>query len=66
MTLLFRRNDNSLVLSTRDVVKRALEMFPRILERGGVFVGLEVRVDELDEAVEVFGCYLRVLARYES
>ena len=41
-------------------------MLPGIFETGCVFVGLEVRVDELDEAVEVFGCDLYTVRRVES
>jgi hypothetical protein len=40
-------------------------VFPGVLETGCVFVGLEVRVDELDESVEVFGRDLHTVRRVE-
>lgn len=56
--LLLRRGDDALILTTRYVIERALEMFPRVLKTGCVFIGLQVGVDELDEAVKVLGCNL--------
>lgn len=52
---LLRRRDNTFILSARYVVERALEVFPWVLETGSVFVRLQIRVDEFDEAVEIFG-----------
>lgn len=49
--LLLRCDHDALVLSTGYVVERALEMFPRVLEAGCVLVGLQIGVDEFDEAV---------------
>jgi hypothetical protein len=51
--ILLRRRDNTLILSTRDVIQRALEMSLGILKRGSVFVRLQIGVDELDESVEI-------------
>jgi hypothetical protein len=48
---LLRRGDNTFVLSARYVVQCALEVFPRVLETRCVLVGLEVGVDELDQAI---------------
>ncbi len=53
-----RSGDDAFVLPASDVFESALEMPFRVLEAGAVGVGLQVRVDELDEAVEVFGCDL--------
>ena len=54
----FCLRDNALVLPTRDIVECALEMFFGSFQAGAFLVGLQIRVDELDEAVEVFCCDL--------
>jgi hypothetical protein len=41
-------------------------MFSRVLERRGILVGLEVGVDELDKAVQVFGCDLQSVSLFQS
>lgn len=48
-----RRSHHALIVPRRDIVERALEVLARVLQAGRVLVGVEVRVDELDEAVEV-------------
>jgi len=55
-SLLSLRN-NTLVLPRPDVIQRPLEMALRALEAGVwlILVCLQVRMDELDEAVEVLG-----------
>ena len=58
MIISFCLRDNALVLPTRDIVQRALEMLFGSFQAGAFLVGLQIRVDELDEAVEVFGGYL--------
>lgn len=55
---LFRCGNNALVLPASYVIQSALEMPPRVLKRRGIFVGLKVGMDEFDEAIEVFRCYL--------
>ena len=56
--LRLRLRDNALVLPASDVVQRPHEMLLRSLEARSLLVGLQVRVDELYEPVEVFGRYL--------
>lgn len=46
------------ILSTRNVVQCPLEMSSGVVETGAVFVGVEVRVDELNQSIEVFRRYL--------
>lgn len=55
---LSRIGDNALVFSGADILQRTLEVTLWTLEAGIrlVLVGLQVGVDELDEAVEVLGC----------
>jgi hypothetical protein len=50
------------VFSARYVVQRALEMLPRIFETRRILIGLQIRVDEFDEAIEVFGCDLHIVS----
>ena len=52
---LFRLGDDPLILTLVDVVERALEMPLRILQAGCLLAALDVAVDQLDQAVEVFG-----------
>jgi hypothetical protein len=52
------RCDDAFVLSAGYVIQGALEVFSRVLETRCVLVGLEVGVNEFDEAVEVLGCDL--------
>ena len=54
----FCLRDNALVLPTRDIVQCALEMLLGSFQAGALLVCLQIRVDELDEAVEVFCCDL--------
>jgi hypothetical protein len=58
----FRRNNNTFVFSARYVVQRALEMLPRIFETRRILIGLQIRVDEFDEAIEVFSCDLHIVS----
>jgi hypothetical protein len=58
----FCGGDNTFVLSTRYVIQRALEVFPWVLKTRRVFIGLEIRVDELDEAVEIFCSNLEIVS----
>jgi hypothetical protein len=63
LNALFRRRllccgDDTFVLSARYVIQCALEVFSWIFETRCILVGLEIRVDELDQTVEVFCGYL--------
>jgi len=55
---LFRPRLDALVFPAGDVLEGALEVLARIIETGRVVVCVEIRVDQLDEAVEVFCRYL--------
>lgn len=46
------------ILSARNVIQCPLEMSSWVVETGAVFVGVEVRVDELNQSIEVFRRYL--------
>jgi hypothetical protein len=48
---LFRGGDNTFVLSTSYIIQRALEVFPGVLKTRRVFIGLKIRMDELDESI---------------
>lgn len=50
-----RLRNNALILSRRDVIERPLEVLARVLKTRSVFIGIEIRMDELDEAVQVLG-----------
>lgn len=52
-----RLRHHPLVVPRLDVLERAEKVFLRVLQRGRVrlLVRLQIRVDELDQAVEVFG-----------
>lgn len=50
-----RLRNNALILSRRDVIERPLEVLARVLKTRSVFIGVEIRMDELDEAVQVLG-----------
>jgi hypothetical protein len=50
---LLRCRDHTLILSTRDIIQRALKMPLGVLKRGGVLIGLEIGVDELNESIEI-------------
>ncbi len=52
--LSFCLRDNTLVLPTRDVVQRPLEMLLGSFQARALLVRLQIRVDELNEAVKVF------------
>lgn len=54
----FRLRDNALVLSALDVLQGSLEVLLRRFETGGFGVGLEIGVDELDEAVYILRGHL--------
>lgn len=49
---------HSWVLAICNVLKRTLEMLPRILETRRVVRGVEVGVDELDQAIKIFRRHL--------
>ena len=51
---LFCLRDNTLVLPTRDIVQRPLEMLLGSFQARALLVSLQIRVDELNEAVKVF------------
>ena len=59
---LFGRRDNAFVLSTLNVIQRPLEMTSWILESRRVFVGIEVGMDEFDQAIQVFRRNLSISA----
>ena len=46
---------HALVLSTSNILERPLKMPLRIVETRHIFGGIEIRVDQLDEPVEVLG-----------
>ena len=52
---------DALIFPAGDILERALKVLARILQPGRVVVRVEVRVDELDEAVDVFGRDLEVI-----
>lgn len=66
MRFLLRRRDHALVLPRVDVVQRPLEMSLGVLQRRRLLIGLEVRVDELDQAVEIFRRHLSTQEKTRS
>ena len=59
---LLRFRHHTFIFSALDVVQCALEMLPWVFERRGVFVGLQVRMNQLDETIQVLHRYLSLLA----
>jgi len=53
--LLCSSGHNALILSRGNILQRALEVPSGSVDRRRVMVRLQIRVDELDEAIEVFG-----------
>lgn len=53
-SLTLRPDFNTRVLAAGNILQRPLEMQPRHLHPGTIFRALDVRVYELDEAIEVF------------
>lgn len=60
-----RLSDHSLKLSTLDIIQRSIEVFLRIIHTRRLLHIVrfrsrcrQVTVDEFDEAIEVFRCYL--------
>lgn len=56
---LVRRGDNTLILPTGDITQRSLKMLLWRLQSRRLLVCIEIRVDELDETVDVFGRHLQ-------
>ena len=50
----FCLRDDALVLPTRDIVQRSLEMLFGSFQARALLVRLQIRVDELNEAVKIF------------
>jgi len=55
---LFRPRLDAFVFSAGDILQCSLEVLARVIETGRVVVCVEIRVDELDQAIEVFRRHL--------
>ena len=49
---------DAFVVSRRDIVQCPLEMSLGVFKRGALLIGLEIRMNELDEPIQVLRCYL--------
>lgn len=50
----FGLRNNSLVVPRRNIVERSLEMSLRALQRRTILICLDIRVNELNQAIDVF------------
>lgn len=53
---------DALILSRSNILQRALKVPPRALDCRRILVGLEVGVDELNEAVDVLDSHLAIVS----
>jgi hypothetical protein len=61
----FRSSLHPGVLSTRNVIQCPLEVSSRIIKTGAVLVCVEIRVNELNQTVQIFGRHLHNLVSFQ-
>ena len=58
LDVLFRLSHYPFILSRRYVIESSLEVSLGRFERGAFLVGLKIGMNEFDESIDVFRCYL--------